>query len=222
MARKTRASPTSKLSFSSLIDYKTGNLGAFMLGIFYLLFPWFTSGILNETMAIFGLMFITIAVMRAKGSNTVLGGFMQAFIGIVYILALAGIMPIATLWIFAIILTVAFFILEMGYVKFGPTTQKADAFQIVPFTLMTVALLVSIIGYSNLFIIDWGNLLVALNYVAVFLFCALSMFQVAGWNIADKKKTESKTTNKYIMLFAVAAVITAVAGTYQGTLFQWV
>lgn len=206
---------TTKIPFNALLKWENGNLGVFLLGLFYLIFPWMTSGVLNETTAIFGLMFLTIAVMRAKGSNTVVGGLCQAFIGVIYICAIGGLISMATLWTTAIILTAIFFVLEMGFFKFGPITKKADAFQIVPLTLMTFALLMAISGQSTLFVIDWGNMLVALNYVSIFLFCALATLQLAGWNIAGKN------TNKYIMLFAVLAIALAIFGTYQGTLWQW-
>jgi hypothetical protein len=204
------------VSINALIDYKNANLASFLLGIFYVLFPWFSSGQLNETTAIFGFMFLTIAIMRAKKSNTVLGGLCQAFIGVIYLFALAGLVDMTILWFFSIALLLIFFVLELGFVKFGPITPHADAFQIVPLTILVVGLLLSMIGYSTLFTIPWqANLLVSLNYVAIFMFSLLSMFQLAGWNIGGR------STNTWIMLFAAIAVITAVVGTYQGTLWQW-
>lgn len=209
---------TTKIPWNALFDWKNANLGAFMLGVFYLIFPWMTSGVLDEGMAIFGLMFLTISIMRAKGSNTVIGGLMSGFIGVIYLCAIGGVVNMATLWMFTLIFAAIFFIFEMGIFKIGPISKKADAFQIVPFTLMTFALLLSMTGYSTIFIIDWsGNIIVALNYLAVFLFCALSMLQLAGWNVAG---TDAKT-NKWIMLFAVVAIAVAVFGTFQGTLWQW-
>jgi hypothetical protein len=117
---------------------------------------------------------------------------------------------------FAIGLTVGFFVLELGFVKFGPITPHADAFQIVPFTLLTFGLLISMLGYSALFVIPWAqNMLISLNYIAVFMFSLLSMLQLAGWEIAKKG------TNMWILAFAAIAIITAVIGTYSGTLIQW-
>lgn len=204
-----------KLPFKQLTSFKSGTLGSFALGVFYLIFPWFTQGALDPLMSIFGLMFLTIAFMRAKGSNTVIGGLCQSFIGIMYVFAVGGVISIDNLWILSIVCTALFFILELGFVKLGPTTKRSDAFQIVPLTLMTFVLLLSIIGYTSIFVIDMNNLMVTGNYIAVFLFCALSMLQLAGWNIAGKN------TNKWITIFAVAAIALAFIGTYQGTLFQW-
>jgi hypothetical protein len=204
------------VSLGALTNYKNANLASFLLGLFYLLFPWFSSGLLNETTAIFGLVFLTVAIMRAKASNTVLGGLFQAFIGVLYLFALAGLVPISIVWFSALLLAAVFFIMELGYVKIGPVTKKADSFQVVPFTILTIGLLLSFLGYSTLFIINWQNILIALNYVAVFLFSLTSALQLAGWDIAGKKHT-----NTWLMFFAVAAIATAVAGTYQGTLFQW-
>jgi hypothetical protein len=204
------------VSFNALLNYRNANIASFALGIFYLLFPWFSSQHLNETVGIFGLMFLTISVMRAKKSNTVLGGLFQAFIGVIYLFALVGLVNINILWFLAIALTIGFFILELGFVKVGPITPHADAFQIVPFTLLTFGLLISMMGYSTLFVIPWSqNMLVSLNYIAVFMFSLLSMLQLAGWEVAKKG------TNTWILAFAAIAIITAVIGTYSGTLFQW-
>lgn len=203
------------IKLNALVNYKKGNLGATLLALVYLIFPWFNTGTLDPTIAIFGLMFLTIAVMRAKPKNSVISGLCQAFIGIIYLFAITGIIPVATLWTLTLVLAAIFFILELGFVKFGPTTSKADAFQIVPLTLLAFGLIVSILGYSTLFVIDWQNTLVALNYVAILLFCLLSLLQVAGWNIAGK------STNTWIMVFAIAAIATLVLGTTQGTLWQW-
>jgi hypothetical protein len=203
------------IQFKSLVSYKKGNLGAFVLAIFYLVFPWLTMGAMDYYITIFGLMFLTISVMRAKESNTVIGGLAQAFIGVIYIFALAGTIGVDTLWMLTLVLTGLFFIMEMGFVKFGPTTQKADAFQMVPFVLMTFTLLMALLGYTTLFVVDWSNMLVALNYVAIFLFCALSALQLAGWNVAGKK------TNMWLVIFAVGSIVAAFMGVYQGTLFQW-
>ena len=210
MSRTIRGIP-----INALLNYRNANLGAFLLGIFYLIFPWMTSGVLDETTAIFGLMFLTISIMRAKGSNTVIGGLCQAFIGISYFLAIANIINIATLWTLTLILAAIFFVMELGFIRFGPVTKKADAFQLVPFTLLSFILLLSIAGYSPVLRIDWNNTLVAINYVAIFLFSALSMLQLAGWNVAGKN------TNQWLMIFAIVAIGTALFGTYQGTLWQW-
>ena len=206
---------TRGLSFNALLNYKNGNIASFALGIFYIIFPWLSSGILNETMAIFGLMFLTVSIMRAKPSNTVIGGLFQAFIGVIYLFALAGLVNMTVLWFLTIGLAFIFFVFELGFVKFGPTSKKADVFQAVPFTILAFGLLLSITGYATLFVIDWQNWLIALNYVAVLLFSLMSALQLAGWNIAGKN------TNTWLTVFAVAAIVTAVVGVYQGTLFQW-
>jgi hypothetical protein len=203
------------LSFNALLNYKNGNIASFALGIFYIIFPWLSSGVLNETMAIFGLMFLTVSIMRAKPSNTVIGGLFQAFIGVIYLFALAGLVNMTVLWFMTIGLAFVFFIFELGFVKFGPVSKKADVFQVVPFTILAFGLIISMAGYSTLFVIDWQNWLIALNYVAVLLFSLMSALQLAGWNIGGK------STNTWLTVFAVAAIVTSVVGVYQGSLFQW-
>lgn len=204
------------VSFNALLNYKNGNIASFALGVFYLIFPWLSSGYLNETMAIFGLVFLTVSIMRAKPSNTVIGGLFQAFIGVIYLFALAGLVSSMTiLWFMAIGLAFVFFVFELGFVKFGPVSKKADVFQAVPFTILAFGLIISMAGYSTLFVINWQNWLIALNYVAVLLFCLTSALQLAGWNIGGK------STNTWLTVFAVAAIATSAAGVYQGSLFQW-
>jgi hypothetical protein len=205
-----------KLVFNKhLYSYKTGNLGFLVMALVYGLLPWFTSGSIDETLAIFGIMFFTIGVMRAKGSNTVLGGLLAGFIGIIYLFALAGIIPLATLWTLAILFTIGFFIFELNVVKFGPTTQRSDAFQMVPLTILSFILILGIVGYGNLVIFNMSDIMAALNYLAITVFCILSMFQVAGWSLMGK------TTNRWITILALVAAATAFMDIYGISLMQW-
>jgi len=203
-------------SLKKMVDYKKGNLGITLLAIFYLAFPIISLGRLDTNLLISGLMLLTIAVMRAKESNSVLAGFLQGFLGVVYILAIAGLITSTYLSVFAILLAIGFFVLEFGMVKFGPITKKADAFQIVPFMLLGVGILLSLFGLSTLFSasfqsFSWNTM----NFLAMLLFSLFSAFQVAGWNLAKGN------TNKFLIIFAVGAIATALLGAYQGVLFQW-
>lgn len=216
MGKKQKSS--GKLQLKKLFDYKTGTLAPTVLAIFYLVFPWFNTGVLDQTTAIFGIMFLTIAVMRARTSNYVLSGFFQALIGICYLFAITGLLDATFLWTFTIILAALFFIFELEFIKFGPKTTKADAFQIVPLTILGFALIAAFAGYGgNVYIIDFSNTFEMLNYLTVMLFSLVYAFQIAGWNITKAEKT----TNQLILVLAFAAVATALMGTYQGTLFQW-
>lgn len=203
------------INLGALTNYKTGNLASFVLGIFYIIFPWLSLGQFVPEVTIFGLVFLTIAVMRAKASNAVLSGLAQAFIGVIYVFAIAGIIDVAFLWILSIGLVALFFILELGFIKIGPITKKADAFQIVPLTILSFGLMLSIAGYSDLFVVSWSSPLIALNFVAILLFCLFSLLQIAGWNVAGK------STNTMILLFAVGAIATAILSVYQGSLLAW-
>ena len=205
------------IPFSKLFDWKTANLSTTIVAIFYLIFPWFSVGVLDTTTAIFGIMFLTVAIMRAKPSNRVISGFCQAFIALCYLSAVAGLMDITILWTTTLILTAVFFAFELGFLKFTPQTTKADVFQIVPLTILAFALLMGFAGYASIFIISFTNMFEWLNYAAMMLFCFVSAFQVAGWNVTGKEKS----TNTLILFLGIAIVATALLGTYQGTLFAW-
>jgi hypothetical protein len=58
-------------------------------------------------------------------------------------------------------------------------------------------------------------MIVAINYLAVLLFSLFSMLDLGGWRVMGA------STDKWIMLFAVAAIATAVLGVYQGTMWSW-
>ena len=204
------------LSFKKMFDYKKGNLGISLLAVFYLLFPIFSLGRLDTNLLIYGLMFLTVAVMRAKESNVVLAGFIQALIGTIYVLAIAGVIASTYLMVTSVVLVAAFFAFELGFIKFGPITRKADVFQVVPFTLLSVGIVLSLLGVSTLFSasissFSWSTL----NFIAMLLFSLFSGFQIAGWNLAKNN------TNKFLIIFAVGAIATTLLGTYQGVLFQW-
>ena len=217
MTKTKRSYSVRGIPFSKLFDWKTANLSTTLVGLFYLVFPWFSMGVLDTTTAIFGIMFISIAIMRAKPSNRVISGFFQAFIALCYLSAVAGLMDLSILWIITLVLTGLFFVFELGFLKFTPQTTKADAFQIVPLMILGFALLMGFAGYASIFVISFTNMFEWLNYAAMMLFCFVSAFQVAGWNVTGKEKS----TNTLILFLGIAIVFTALLGTYQGTLFAW-
>ena len=199
-----------------MFDYHKGNLGISLLAIFYIAFPIVALRAIDTNLLIYGLMFLTIAIMRAKESNSVLAGFIQALMGVIYILAIAGVLSSTYLMVFGILLTAIFFAFEASIVKFGPITKKADAFQVVPFTLLSVGILLSLFGLSTLFQASFASFSwTTLNFVAILLFSIFSAFQITGWNLAKNN------TNKFLILFAIGAVATTLLGTYEGVLFQW-
>jgi len=210
MSKKTR-----DIQLKSLVQWQTGNLGFTLLGIFYLLFPWFTSGVFDTGTALFGLMFLSIGIIRSKSKATVLGALFAALLGICYFSSSIAFLDISFLWVASILLFIGFIVFEMGFLKFGPVTEKAKAFIVVPLALLSFSLILAFIGKNPMLTISWSNLWVAMNYLTVLLFSIFSMLGVVGWDVMGKN------TNKWVMLFAVAAIATAFMGTYQGTLFQW-
>jgi len=205
------------IPWARLFDWKSGNLGAMMLAITYLVLPWLTTGIFDATTTIFGIMFLTMAVMRAKPNNSVFGGLFQAFIAVGYLFAVAGVMNTSILWILTILLAIGFFIFELGFVKWGPTTSKADAFQIVPLTILAFSIVTTLAGYNQLYTIDFNRIFSALNYIGLMLFCFVSAFQLSGWSVTGNEAG----TNKLILVLALMTVASAILGIYQGTLFAW-
>lgn len=208
---------TQKLSIGALLSWEKANLAPFALAIFYLIFPPIWSGSMDQTTMIFGLMFLTITIMRAKGSNYVISGLVQAFIGVSYFSAVAGLIALEALWILSIVCFVIFLVFELTSFHFGPRTNRSDAFQIVPLCILGFTLVMALANYGSIYVIDFANPLSALNYVAVMLFCFVYMFQIAGWNVTGKQKT----TNYLILALAIGAIFFAFAGTTQGTLWAW-
>jgi len=203
------------ISINQLFAWKNANLGFTILGLFYLLFPWLALGTFNNVTAMFGMMFLCIGIIRAKGSVSVLGGLFAAFLGISYFFGTIALMDIAQLWLMAIVFFVLFLIMELGFVKIGPRTTSAKTFAIVPLALLTFSLVLAFIGQNPMLTIDWTNLWVSLNYLSILMFAFLSMIELVGWHIAGAN------TNKLILLFAIAAIATAFMGIYQGSLWQW-
>ena len=203
------------IPINALFNTKDGNLGISLMALFYILFPFLLSGLDYSTL-IFGIMFLTVAIIRAKGRISVIGGLAAAFIGIIYFIASVNAMNINTLWTLTLVFAAIFFVFEFGFIKYGPTTSKAKAFAIIPLALLSFSLILAFIGYNPYIRIDWNRIWSALNYLCVLLVSLLAMLQISGWNVIGKKNT-----NKYILIFALGAVATAFLGTYQGTLFQW-
>lgn len=203
------------IQLKSLVQWQTGNLGFTLLGIFYLLFPWFTNGALDTGSAMFGMMFLSVGILRAKAKATVLGGLFAALLGITYFATSVAWLDTGFTWMASILLFIGFVVFEMGFIKFGPVTEKAKTFIVVPLALLSFSLILAFVGYNPMLTISWSNIWVALNYLAVLLFAMFSMLSVVGWDIMGKN------TSKWVMLFAVAAIATAFIGTYQGTLQSW-
>lgn len=203
------------ISINAMFDTKNGNLGISLMALFYILFPFLLSG-LDYSTAIFGIMFLTVAIIRVKSRISVIGGLAAAFIGIIYFTASLSAMDIYTLWTLTLIFAAIFFVFELGFFKYGPTTSKAKGFAVVPLALLSFSLILAFVGYNPYIHIDFSRMWSALNYLCILLVSLLAMFQVVGWNVIGKKNT-----NKWILIFALGAVVTAFLGTYQGTLFQW-
>lgn len=203
------------LKIEELFNWKNGNLGFTLLGVFYLIFPWFASGVLNTMTAIFGMMFLSIAILRARPSVSVLGALMVAFLGISYTFGSIAFLPVALIWTYTIVLFAIFLVFEFQFLKFGPSTSSAKGFAIVPLSLLSFNLILAFIGKNPTLAISWNQGLVAINYLAILLFSFVSMCDLGGW------KVMGSSTDKWILAFAILAVATAFLGTYQGTLFQW-
>jgi hypothetical protein len=203
------------IPLNALFKWQNANLGFTLLGLFYLVFPWFTSGVFDTVTAMFGMMFLSIALLRAKASVSVLGALFAAFLGICYFFGSIAIIDTTLLWGMTVLLFIGFLIFEMGFFKVGPTTKSAKAFVIVPLSLLSFSLILAFVGKNPVLTINWSNMIVAINYLAVLLFSLFSMLDLGRWRVMGA------STDKWIMLFAVAAIATAVLGVYQGTMWSW-
>lgn len=199
----------------NLVSYQKSTLGFSLMAVAFIFLPWLNQGVIDQTLTIFGILWLQIAVMRAKGANTVIGGLCTAFIALSYMSVIGGIISIIYLFPLTLGLTALFFILEMGFFKFGPTTQKSDAFQIVPMAIMSFILITGLLGYNSLFVFNMNDIMGAINYLGLLFFSVLTMLDVAGWKIMGKK------TNLWITIFALAVVATAFMDAYGISLFRW-
>jgi hypothetical protein len=199
----------------AMFKWQNANLGFTLLGLFYLVAPWLSSGVFNTITAMFGMMFLSIGILRAKVRVSVLGALFASFLGICYFFGSVALMDITLLWGMTIVLFIGFLIVEMGFFKVGPTTKSAKAFVIVPLSLLSFSLILAFLGKNPVLTINWNQMVVAINYLAVLLFSLFSMLDLGGWRVMGA------STDKWIMVFAVAAIGTAVLGIYQGSLWMW-
>lgn len=191
---------TTESTLKMLFNWKTGNLGRALLAFFWLLFPWFTSGMFDTTLVIYGLMLLQLAFMNAKSKNSVIAGIACSASGFVYLSALVNLINIATLWILEILLTLIFFVTELGILKFGPSTSQARVATVLPYGLITFSILFSILGFCTIYAINFANFIVSIPMICMFLYSGLSFLQILGWDMFKAK------TDKAIMFFAFAIV----------------
>lgn len=204
-----------KIPFNKMIEWKNANLGFTLLGLFYLVFPWFATGVFNNVTAMFGMMFLAIGLLRAKGSVSVLGALFVAFLGICYFFGSISFMDKALLFTLSILLFIGFLVFELGFVKFGRKTSGAKAFVLVPLSLIVFSLVLAFIGKNPTLTISFTNMWIPLNYLAILLFSLVSMLDIAGWRVMGS------STGKWAMIFAIVAVVSAFMGIGAGTLWQW-
>jgi hypothetical protein len=200
-----------------LFNWKTANIAPTLLGIAYLILPFLAGGAsMDYTTITFGLMFLGIAIVQAKTKPTFLSGLFSSIVGICYVFTVATQIDTAILWATSLICFGGIVVFEIVQVKIGPANAKAKVLTVVPLTLLGFSILLGIAGYNPYVVLDWsGHLLVALNYIAVMLFCWLYVFNYAGW------KPLGNGTVMWINLMAIAAVLLTLIGIYQGTLYSW-
>jgi hypothetical protein len=199
-----------------MLSWKTGNLSLFLLAIANLLFPLlFSKGtVINQGLIMAGLMFLTINIVRAKGSPTVLGSLFTALIGLSYIFGLMTTMNVGILWTVSILLFVGVLIFEFGIFKFGPSNSKAKVLTIIPLAILGFSMLLSVAGYNPLMPFSWSSQwLMILPFLSIMLFCWIYVLDIGGW------KPLKGRTNLALNLLALVAFALIFLASAQGTLF---
>ena len=204
------------IPFKQMTNWKNGNIAPFLLGVWYIIAPFLGGGAINEKMMIFGFTFFAIALLQSKTSPTVIASLCTAFLGISYFMFVMTTISDSFLWTISIILFAAVLILEFGIFKFGPTATQGKDLTLVPLTILAFSVLLGLAGYNPYIRFDFNRLfLVAVNYLAVMVFCFLWVLNRIGY------RPFGKNTVTYMNIMAIAAVVCSLIGFYQGSLFQW-
>lgn len=205
-----------EIPFKQLTNWKEGNFGPFLIGIWYIIAPFLANQALNMTMMIFGFTFFAAALIRAKSSPTVIGSLAAAFLGVTYFMFVMTTVPQAALWSIAVLLFAIVLIFDFDIFSFGPKTSQGKELTIVPFTILGFSILLGLAGYNPYIVISWSHFtLIGLSYVAMMIFCFLYLFDRVGY------RPFGKATITWMNVLCIAVVAFSIVGIYQGSLFQW-
>lgn len=205
-----------KVPLKQLTSWKDGNIGPFLVGVWYVILPFLASQAMNMTMIIFGFTFLAAALVRAKSKPSVLGSLAAAFLGVTYFMFVMTAVPQAALWAIAVLLFALVAIFELEVFKFGPSTSKGKELTVVPFTILGFAILIGLAGYNPVIHFNWASFsLIGVSYLAMAAFCFLYVFDMIGY------RPLRRNTVSLMNLTCIAVIALSMLGIYQGSLFQW-
>ena len=202
-----------KLSTSQLISTKTGNIGLFLLGVYFCLVNFVLVGAIDYPNVIMGLTFIGCAILYAKASPLVLSGVLVGFMGVANLLAIGNVLPIDTAWMITGVCAALVFVFEIAGVGFGKSSAQARVAVVIPMLSLFFMFVLAIIGWNPALYVDWGvNPVKFINYVALMFLTGLLSFQFLGWNLLKTNQ------GLWISVLGLLCVVISFFGVYQGTL----
>jgi hypothetical protein len=210
-----------KIPYKQMLSWKAGNLGITILGIWYILLPWLTGQGMNNVSfqgwTLFGITFLGISLVRSNTKPSVVGSLATMLIGLSYFFGFMHTFNTAILWTFSLLMFIVTLLWELDIVNLGPQNVKAEVLLIVPLAVLGFGFGLGLAGYNPMIHFDWSQhfWFIGLNYLAVFVFCWMYVFDVAGW------RPMGKHTIAILGALAILAVVLSVFGLYQGALFAW-
>lgn len=201
-----------KIPLKQMFNWKNGNIAPTIIGIWFLLLPLALYKAVDARIMLLGFTFLSIAIVRASSSPTVLGALFSAFIGLAYFFAFVGNISETVMWTLSIGLFAAVCIFEFRIFSFGPSNAKAKLLSIIPLAIMGFSLLLGVVGYNPALAFNWSQWMIAVFYVSVMLFCWIYVLEQVGW-----KPFKARTTLLQNLL-AFVAVGLSILGMMQGTL----
>jgi len=206
-----------QIPYKQMFNWKSGNLAPTVLGfacVIATLLSGKNIGLYQSTLQ-FGLTFIAIAIIMAKGSPTVFGSLFTMLMGISYFFTFFTNIADAALWTVTLALFAAVVIFEFGIFSYGPHNSKAKVLIAVPLSIVAFALLLGIAGYGT-YAFNWTTkLYLSLGYVAVMVYCWLKVFDIGGYKPFKGK------TYFWLNILGIAGSVLIFLSIYQQGLLPW-
>lgn len=200
------------IPIKDMFSYKLGTLGPTLIGLSYLILPFLLSQAINVGLVLFGLTFLSIGLIKARSKPTVLGCIFAMLIGLSFFFNTMTTIGTSILWTVSLLLFVGVLIFELHIFKFGPSNASAKSLLIVPLAILGFSYLLAFAGYNPMISINWNVWMITFNYLAVMLFCWISVLEVGGY------RPFGKDTPKYATTIALISVILVALSFLQGTM----
>ena len=197
-----------KIPLKTMFKWNSKSFAPSLLGVWFIIYPWFTKGVLTPETAIFGFTFFAIGLISAgTKAPTLIASLLTAFLGINYFLYSMNAITSPMLWTFSMIMFAVVLVFEFGIFKIGPSTVQAKDLAIVPLTLLGFAILLGLAGINPYITINWNRyILVGISYLALMVFCFLFVFERVGY------RPFGKNTVTWLNIMAIATVALTLFG----------